>query len=197
VRYKKIFLASVLLLISGLAWAQNDGRPLGTPKKSSCPSCLAKSFVGHLAPDFELPTLDGDKIKLSNLRGKAVLLNLWCRCGANETGPSKAEIPTLVELQNEYGPQGFYVIGVSLDDYASTEDISDYAREMNVNYPIVIGNTSSFEKRYGGVIFLPMTFFLDREGKVIAREIGVQSRNVYVEHIRRSLDPDPAAQSRR
>jgi peroxiredoxin len=197
VRYKKIFLASVLLLISGLAWAQNDGRPLGTPKKSSCPSCLAKSFVGHLAPDFELPTLDGDKIKLSNLRGKAVLLNLWCRCGANETGPSKAEIPTLVELQNEYGPQGFYVIGVSLDDYASTQDISDYAREMNVNYPIVIGNTSSFEKRYGGVIFLPMTFFLDREGKVIAREIGVQSRNVYVEHIRRSLDPDPAAQSRR
>ena len=195
--YKKIFLANVLLLISGLAWAQNDGRPPGTPKKSSCPSCLAKSFLGHLAPDFELPTLDGDKIKLSNLRGKAVLLNLWCRCGANETGPSKAEIPTLVELQNEYGPQGFQVIGVSLDDYASAEEISDYAREMNVNYPIVIGDTSSFEKRYGGVIFLPMTFFLDREGKVIAREIGVQSRNVYVEHIRRSLDLDPAAQSRR
>jgi peroxiredoxin len=150
-----------------------------------------------LAPDFELPTLDGDRIKLSDLRGKAVLLNLWCRCGANETGPSKAEIPTLVELQNEYGPQGFQVIGVSLDDYASAEEISDYAREMNVNYPIVIGNRSSFEKRYGGVIFLPMTFVLDREGKVIAREIGVQSRNVYVEHIRRSLDQDPAAQSRR
>jgi peroxiredoxin len=197
VLYKKIFLANVLLLISGLAWAQNEGRPLGTPKKSSCPSCLAKSFVGHLAPDFELPRLDGDKIKLSNLRGKAVLLNLWCRCGTNETGPSKTEIPTLVELQNEYGPQGFQVIGVSLDDYASTQDIADYAREMNVNYPIVIGDTSSFEQRYGGVIFLPMTFFLDREGKVIAREIGVQSRNVYLEHIRRSLDLDPAAQSRR
>jgi peroxiredoxin len=150
-----------------------------------------------LAPDFELPTLDGDKIKLSNLRGKAVLLNLWCRCGANETGPSKAEIPTLVELQNEYGPQGFQVIGVSLDDYASTEDISDYVREMNVNYPIVIGNTSSFEKRYGGVIFLPMTFFLDRQGKVVAREIGVQSRDLYVEYIRRSLDQEPAAQGRR
>jgi peroxiredoxin len=150
-----------------------------------------------LAPDFELPTLDGDRIKLSNLLGKAVLLNLWCRCGANETGPSKAEITTLVELQNEYGPQGFQVIGVSLDDYASTEEISDYASEMNVNYPIVIGTRSSFEKRYGGVIFLPMTFFLDREGTVIAREIGVQSRNVYVGHIKRSLDQDPGAQSRR
>lgn len=192
----KIFLASALLLISGLVCAQNDIGLQDSPKKSSCPTCLAKSFVGQLAPDFELPTLDGGKVKLSNLRGKAVLLNLWCRCGANETGPGKPEIPTLVELQNEYGAQGFQVIGVSLDEYASTEDISDYAREMNVNYPIVIGSPS-FEKRYGGVIVLPMTFFLDREGKVVAREIGVQSRNVYVEHIRRSLDQDPVAQSQK
>ena len=195
--YKKISLASALLLISGLACAQNDARPQGTPKKDSCPTCLVKDFAGQLLPDFELPLLGGGKLKLSNLRGKAVLLNLWCRCGANETGPSKAEIPTLVELQNKYGPEGFQVIGVSLDDYASTEEISDYAREMNVDYPIVIGNTSSLERRYGGVIFLPMTFFLDREGKVVAREIGVQSRNVYVEHIRRSLDQEPAAQSQR
>ena len=195
--YKKISLASALLLISGLACAQNDAGPQGTPKKDSCPTCLVKDFAGQLLPDFELPLLGGGKLKLSNLRGKAVLLNLWCRCGANETGPSKAEIPTLVELQNKYGPEGFQVIGVSLDDYASTEEISDYAREMNVDYPIVIGNTSSLERRYGGVIFLPMTFFLDREGKVVAREIGVQSRNVYVEHIRRSLDQEPAAQSRR
>jgi len=59
---------------------------------------------------------------------------------------------------------------------------------MNVNYPVVLGKTSSFEKQYKGMVFLPMTFFLDREGKVIAREIGVQSRSVYVEHIRKSLD---------
>jgi len=195
--YKKIFLASVLLLISGLACAQNDGGSQGTPKKGGCPTCLVKDFAGQLLPDFELPLLGGGKLKLSNLRGKAVLLNFWCRCGANETGAGKGEIPTLVELQNEYGPQGFQVIGVSLDDYATTEEVSDYAREMNVNYPSVIGKTSSFEKRYGGVIFLPMTFFLDREGKVIAREIGVQSRNVSVEHISRSLDQDPPAQSQR
>jgi peroxiredoxin len=143
-----------------------------------------------LAPDFELPTLDGRKLRLSDLRGQAVLLNLWCRCSG--TGASNAEIPTLVALQNEYGPQGLQVIGVSLDEYASAEDVSDYAREMNVNYPIVIGNISSFEKRYGGVIFLPMTFFLDREGKVV-RELGVRNRSVYVEHIRRSLDQDPGS----
>ena len=191
----KIFLASALLLISGLACAQSGVGPQGAPKKNSCPSCLAKSFVGQLAPDFELPTLDGRKLRLSDLRGQAVLLNLWCRCGGN--GASNAEIPTLVELQNEYGSQGLRVIGVSLDDYAGAEDVADYAREMNVNYPIVIDKISSFEKRYGGVIFMPMTFFLDRKGKVVAREIGVQSRSVYVEHVRRSLDQDPVPQNRK
>jgi peroxiredoxin len=190
--HKKIFLASALLLISGFCCAQNQPAPQGSSKKNSCPTCLVKDSVGQLLPDFELPLVGGGKLKLSTLRGKAVLLNLWCRCGANETGPSKAEIPTLVELQNEYSAEGFQVIGVSLDDYASTEEISDYAREMNVNYPIVIGNTSSFEKRYGGVFFLPMTLFLDRDGKVVAREIGVEGRKVYVEHIRRSVDLDPA-----
>jgi len=189
----RILLASALLLISGFCCAQNDAGPQGTPKKDGCPTCLIKDFTGQLLPDFELPLLGGGKLKLSSLRGKAVLLNLWCRCGANETGPSKAEISTLVELQNAYAAEGFQVLGVSLDDYASTEEISGYAREMNINYPIVIGNTSSFEKRYGGVVFLPMTFFLDREGKVVAREIGVRARNVYVEHIRKSLDQQPGS----
>jgi peroxiredoxin len=166
----KVFLASALLLLSAWGFAQNDVRPPDSAKKNSCPSCLAKSFVGRLAPDFELPTLDGNKLKLSDLRGKAVLLNFWCTCGI-----SKVEIPTLVELQNEYGPQGFQVIGVALDVYPDTEDVSDFAREMNVNYPIMIGKRSSFEKRYGGVIFLSMAYFVDRDGKVIAREVGVQT----------------------
>jgi cytidylate kinase len=68
---------------------------------------------------------------------------------------------------------------------------------MNVNYPIVVGDSSWFEKRYGGTIFLPTTLFLDREGKVIAREIGVQSHNVYVEHIKKSLDADPVVREQR
>jgi peroxiredoxin len=183
----KFFLASALLLVSGFACGQNDVRPEDTPK-DDCPSCLAKTFRGQLAPDFDLPTLGGEKLKLSSLRGQAVLLNFWCRCGGH--GASNVQIPMLIELQNEYGPQGLQVIGVSLDDYATTEEISDYGREMNLNYPIVIGKTSSFEKKYYGVFFLPMTYFIDREGRVIAREIGVGSRSGYAEIIRRSLGLD-------
>jgi len=109
----KILLASALLLVSGLSHAQDDAKPQDTPGKDGCTKCLVKNTVGQLLPDFELPMLGAGKLKLSNLRGKAVLLNLWCRCGANETSPSKAEIPTLVALQNEYGSQGLQVVGVS------------------------------------------------------------------------------------
>lgn len=187
----KVLLAATLLLISEWGWAQNDVRPKGSAKKNSCSNCLAKSFVGRLAPDFELPTLDGNKLKLSGLRGKAVLINFWATCDA-----CKVEIPWLVELQNEYGPQGFQAVGVALDN-ASTEDIAEFLSGMNVNYPILIDNRSSVEKSYGGVIFLPMTYFLERDGKVIAREVGLQSRSVYEEHIKKALDQDQVAQGRK
>ena len=90
-----------------------------------------------MAPDFELQTLDGKNLKLSDLRGKAVLLNFW----ATYCGPCKVEMPWFVELQKEYGPQGFQIIGVAMDD-ASTEDIAKFAKEMGVNYPILIGKES-------------------------------------------------------
>jgi len=136
-----------------------------------------------VAPDFELNSLDGRSLKLSSLRGKAVLLNFW----ATYCGPCKVEMPWFVELQNEYGPQGFQIIGVAMDD-ASTEDIAKFAKDMGVNYPILIGK-EAVGQSYGGVNVLPTTFFLDRNGKVIAREFGLQSRSVFVDHIKESLGP--------
>jgi hypothetical protein len=88
-------------------------------------------------------------------------------------------------------------VTAALDVNTDNEDVSDFAREMNVNYPIMIGNRSSFEKRYGGVVFLPMTYFLDRDGKDIAREVGVENRSVFVEHIKRSSDQAPAEQGQK
>ncbi len=147
-------------------------------------------LMGGLAPNFELPTLEGKNLKLSDLRGKAVLLNFW----ATYCGPCKIEMPWFVELQNEYGPQGFQIIGVSVDD-ASVEDIAKFARELGVNYPILIGKDSVAES-YGGVSVLPTTFFLDRDGKVIAREFGLQSRSVFVDHIKQAMSQGQAVARR-
>ena len=148
-------------------------------------------LIGNVAPDFELPELDGKKLKLSDLRGKAVLLNFW----ATYCGPCKIEMPWFVELQKEYGPQGFQIVGVAMDD-ASTEDIAKFAKEMGVNYPILLGKESVGES-YGGVNVLPTTFFLDRDGKLIAREFGLQSRSVFVDHIKKALSQGQAVQAQK
>jgi thiol-disulfide isomerase/thioredoxin len=148
-------------------------------------------LIGNLAPDFELPALDGKNLKLSDLRGKAVLLNFW----ATYCGPCKIEMPWFVELQKEYGPQGFQIVGVAMDD-ASTEDIAKFAKEMGVNYPILLGK-ESVGQSYGGVSVLPTTFFLDRDGKVMAREFGLQSRSVFVDHIKKAMSEGQAVQAQK
>jgi thiol-disulfide isomerase/thioredoxin len=177
------FVAAIVaaMLSFGIRTAR-DNRANGRPKGQ---------LIGSPAPDFELPALDGKNLKLSDLRGKAVLLNFW----ATYCGPCKVEMPWFVELQKEYGEQGFQIVGVAMDD-ASTEDIAKFAKQMGVNYPILIGKDSVGES-YGGVSVLPTTFFVDRDGKLIAREFGLQSRSVFVDHIKKAMSQGQAVQARR
>ena len=83
---------------------------------------------GKTAPGFELETLDGKKMRLADLKGKAVLLNFW----ATWCDPCKIEMPWFVELQNQYGPQGLAIIGIAMDD-SSNEAIAKFTKEMGVN----------------------------------------------------------------
>ncbi len=147
-------------------------------------------LIGNLAPDFDLRTLDGKSMKLSDLRGKAVLLNFW----ATWCGPCRFEMPWFVELQKEYGPQGFQIVGVANDD-ASTEDIAKFAKEMDINYPILIGKDSVSDSY--DVSGLPTTYFLDRNGKLIAREFGLQSRSVFVDHIKKAMSQGQPVQAQK
>ena len=137
--------------------------------------------VGRRAPDFELLTTDGLTFRLSELRGKAVLLYFW----ATWCQPCKIQMPWLVEFQNAYGDEGFQVVAVALDD-ASTEEVSAFARQMGVNYPILIGN-DSVAKRYNGVDVLPTTFYINRNRRLVAREFGLESRDVMAGHIKQAL----------
>ena len=174
------FIAAIVaaMLFAGIRIARNN-RANGPAKGQ---------LIGNVAPDFELQTLDGKNLKLSDFRGKAVLLNFW----ATYCGPCKIEMPWFVELQKEYGPQGFQIVGVANDD-ASTEDIARFAKEMGINYPILIGKDSVSDSYKVSV--LPTTFFLDRDGKLIAREFGLQSRSVFVDHIKKAMSQGQAVQA--
>jgi thiol-disulfide isomerase/thioredoxin len=139
-----------------------------------------------VAPDFALESLDGTTLHLSDLRGKAVLLNFW----ATWCGPCKIEMPWFVDLQKQYGSQGLQIGGVAMDD-ASKEDIGKFARDMGVNYPILIGKESVGDQ-YGGVPALPETFLIARDGKIMDKIIGLRGKAEIEDAIKKALDTRPA-----
>jgi len=142
----------------------------------------AGKLQGQPAPDFSLASLDGKTLKLSDFHGKAVLLNFW----ATWCEPCKIEMPWFVELQKKYEAQGFTVLGVAMDD-ASPSDIADFTRKMGVNYPIVIGKEAVGDQ-YGGIPYLPSTFYIGRDGKVVDRVFGLVSRSEIESNIQKALE---------
>lgn len=141
----------------------------------------SSQIKGKLAPEFSLESLQGQTVHLADFRGKAVLLNFW----ATWCQPCKIEMPWLEEMQQQYGPQGLQIVGIAMDD-ASKEEIAKFAKEMGVNYPILLGKESVGDA-YGGVQFLPSTFFIDRKGKLVDRVFGLKSRSEIEEDIKLSL----------
>jgi cytochrome c biogenesis protein CcmG, thiol:disulfide interchange protein DsbE len=121
-----------------------------------------RAAVGHAAPNFSRPGLDHRTIVLSSYRGKVVLLNFW----ATWCEPCLTEMPTFVEWQKQYGSANFQVIGISMDD-AAPEVIATVSR-LQLNYPVLMGD-EYLGAAYGGVLGLPVTFLIDRDGKIRAR----------------------------
>jgi len=144
------------------------------------------------APDFTLQSLDGKSMRLSDLRGKAVLLNFW----ATWCSPCKIEMPWFIELQKQYGAQGLQIVGVAMDD-SSKEDIAKFAKDMGVNYPVLLGKEEVGDA-YGGVPALPETFFISRDGKIVDKIIGLKGKAEIEDSIKRALNtqaPNPPATS--
>jgi thiol-disulfide isomerase/thioredoxin len=134
------------------------------------------------APDFTLESLDGKSMSLSDLRGKAVLLNFW----ATWCGPCKIETPWLVELQNQYGPQGLQIVGVEAGD-DDKEEIAKFVKEMGINYPVLLGKDAVGDA-YGGIPALPETFFIGRDGKIVGKMMGLRDRSDIEDSIKMALN---------
>jgi cytochrome c biogenesis protein CcmG/thiol:disulfide interchange protein DsbE len=116
------------------------------------------------APDFTLKDLEGNEVKLSDFRGKVVVLDFW----ATWCPPCRKGIPDFVEMQEKYGEDGFVIIGINLDQGEAKEVVSmvaDFAKNYKINYPVVIHN-QEIVYAYGGIRSIPTTFILDKEGKV-------------------------------
>ena len=125
----------------------------------------------HTAPDFSLKDANGKTVRLSDYRGKVVLLDFW----ATWCGPCKIEIPWFMDFERKHKDQGFSVLGVSMDD-DGWNAVKPFVNELGINYRIVIGNDSTADS-YGGIDALPTTFLIDREGKIAAVHVGLTSKS--------------------
>jgi len=150
-------------------------------------SSMVGDVRGVAAPNFELATLDGKRVKLSDYRGKAVLLNFW----ATWCSPCKVEMPWFVEIQKKYGNDGLVILGVAMDD-TDTPKIAQFASEMGVNYPVLLG-TDKVSEEYGNVEFLPTSFYIDREGRIVGKGTGLLGRSEIEDNVRKALTA-PVAQ---
>jgi len=123
------------------------------------------------APEFTLQDADGKTVKLSDYKGKVVLLDFW----ATWCGPCKIEIPWFMEFQRKYKDQGFSVVGVSMDE-GGWQTVKPFVEEFKMNYPVVIGNDET-ATAFGGIDVLPTTFIIDKQGRITATHQGLISKD--------------------
>ncbi|MDX1934055.1 MAG: TlpA disulfide reductase family protein [Capsulimonadales bacterium] len=139
---------------------------LGSAMKPSGQPGANGASVGKPAPDFDVKTADGKSFRLADYRDKVVLVNLW----ATWCGPCRMEIPDLVKLQEELGPRGFVVLGLSADD--SLELAGRFARDEKLNYPVALV-TQEIMNGFGNPAGIPATFLINKSGKIVWEGQGV------------------------
>jgi cytochrome c biogenesis protein CcmG/thiol:disulfide interchange protein DsbE len=129
------------------------------------------------APDFTLKDAQGAAVKLSDYRGKVVLLNFW----ATWCGPCKVEMPWFVEFEKTYRDRGFAVLGISMDD-DGWKSVKPYIGAQKITYRVVVGD-DALSKLYGGIDSLPTTFLIDRNGRIAAMHTGLVGKGDYEKEI--------------
>lgn len=144
--------------------AAATGPATGPPPKSARERFQAR-FIGGPAPDFTLRDLRGADVRLSALRGRVVLLNFWY----SSCPPCRREVPDLVTLHRMHAGQGLEILGINLDDVlipgAGHAPLKAFLDEFKVPYRVLLADNEVFAQ-YGDVPVQPITFLVDRQGKV-------------------------------
>lgn len=130
------------------------------------------------ATGWTLKNLEGKPVKLSDFKGKVVLLNFW----ATWCPPCREEIPDLVSLQKQYASQGLVVLGISMDEGGPAR-VASFAKKYEINYPIVLGDEKT-SAAYGGIQVLPTTFVIDRKGRIVDGLLGGSDRAGFEDKIK-------------
>ena len=152
---------------------------------------MSSPLVGKPAPNFTLTTLSGKKVSLADYKGKAVQLNFW----ATWCAPCKIETPWLIELEKQYSPQGFEILGVSFDDLDKDDakllakdkaQVAKGVEELKISYPVLLDG-DSIAKAYGDTDVYPTSYFIDKNGTIVAASFGLTSKSDLEGNIRKAI----------
>ncbi|GMR21127.1 MAG: TlpA disulfide reductase family protein [Gammaproteobacteria bacterium] len=160
-----ITVVAVLALIGGMWFAQDVNHDSHVDRQQA--DLLSDKLI-----DFTLPDLQGNSRSLSEWQGKVILLNFW----ATWCAPCREEVPLFVALQNQYSVKGLQVIGVAMD---SKSAVAKFAREFNINYPLLIGNENLIPlmEQYGNPYgSLPFSVLMRTDGSIVHRKIGAYGK---------------------
>lgn len=163
----------VVLAVGALtAWAvasggddPGGGRRPGAPATVVGPGSLQ---VDTRVPDFDLPGLDGGRVRLSGLRGRPVVVNFW----ASWCNPCRREFPLLRDARRRHRAQGLEVVGITYQDIPS--DSRRFARSRDARWPLAVDDGGAVARAYG-VRAVPQTFFVRRDGTLATRTFGITS----------------------
>jgi thiol-disulfide isomerase/thioredoxin len=140
-----------------------------------------------MAPEFSLTSISGEKISLDQFKGKVLVVDFW----ATWCGPCRIEIPGFVELEKRYHDQGLEIIGLSEDEGSDApQDVADFYKKFSMNYPVALAS-DGVDQLYGGIIGLPTTFLIGRDGRIYAKHTGTTDISVFEEEIKTLLAAQP------
>jgi cytochrome c biogenesis protein CcmG, thiol:disulfide interchange protein DsbE len=152
-----------IILLLGFAWIFISADRSGASTAGKIPA----PQQGFLAPNFELKTPTGESLKLSDLRGQAVLVNLW----ATWCPPCRAEMQAIERVYNEYRDQGFTVLAVNMTYQDSQLEIMPFVNEQGLTFPILLDETGDMANAYQ-LKSLPSSYFINRDGIINEVVIG-------------------------
>ncbi|MBZ5566648.1 MAG: TlpA family protein disulfide reductase [Acidobacteriia bacterium] len=140
---------------------------VGTRRHAGDRKAVAEpNSASAMAPALSLVDLGGNKIETASYRGNVVLINFW----AAWCTPCAQEIPQFVAFQDRYRGQGFQILGISMEDQESA--LRRFYATYKMNYPVVIGN-QRIAQDYGGILGLPTSFLVGRDGRIQQKYAGV------------------------
>jgi peroxiredoxin len=143
---------------------------------------MAKTMMGKVAPSFTLVDVNGKKVSLADYKGHAVVLNFW----ATYCGPCRLEMPWFQDLQNKYKDKGLVVLGLDQDDGMAAKDVAEASKKVGVTYPILMPD-DGVSKSYQLSDYIPETFYVDGNGKIVDETIGAHSKDELEADIQKAI----------